>query len=89
MRQKSTYKEFISRPEILFWLPIVTALLMMTVAFGALKSDVALLNQKVDIIIAQQEKILVKYSDLERRYGELSLKVNKIETEYEMNRNNP
>ncbi len=65
-------------------IPIVTSIILMVIAFGALKSDVTLLNQKMDFVIAQQEKILVKYDDLERRYGNLALEVNKISTEHAM-----
>ena len=67
--------------------PIITSLVIMTLAFAKLQSDIALLNQKVDTVIARQEEILKKYASVETRYGELALIVNKIETEHEMNRN--
>lgn len=66
--------------------PIITSLVLMTLAFAALKSDVALLNQKVDMVLARQEEILKKYANVETRYGELALKIQAIETEHTMNR---
>lgn len=67
--------------------PIITSIVLMTLAFGKLQSDIALLNQKVDTVIARQEEILKKYANVETRYGELSLKVQSIETEHALNRN--
>lgn len=66
--------------------PIITSLVIMTLAFAKLQSDIALLNQKVDTVIARQEEILKKYASVETRYGELALKVQTIETEHAMNR---
>jgi len=66
--------------------PIITSLVIMTLAFAKLQLDIALLNQKVDTVLVQQDKLIAKYADVEKRYGELALKVQTIETEHEINR---
>ena len=60
--------------------PIVASAIMIAATFFSLKQDVAVLTERVDTLIAQQNKILEKYASLENRYGELSLKVNTLET---------
>lgn len=66
--------------------PVVTSAVLITISFLALQTKVELLNQKVDMVLARQEEILKKYANIETRYGELSLAVNRIETEHELNR---
>lgn len=59
--------------------PIVTSAVLIALSFGTLMTRVAVLETKIDTLLAQNEKMLAKYSDVERRYGELSIKVAKIE----------
>ena len=64
--------------------PIVTSLVTTTVVvagtFFSLKGDVRVLSERVDTLIKQQEAILQKYASVEARYGELALKVGRLET---------
>ena len=63
--------------------PIIITLIGMTISFSALITRVAVLENKIDTLIAQNEQILIKYSGVETRYGELSLKVQALETKSE------
>lgn len=61
-------------------IPIIASAFMIAATFFSLKQDVAVLTERVNTMIAQQNKILEKYSGLETRYGELAIKVNTLET---------
>ena len=47
-----TMKNFISKPEISFWIPIVTSAVLIAGTFFALQGRVALVDQKLDMTIA-------------------------------------
>lgn len=64
-------------------LPIVFSLITVALSFAALNTHIMLIDQKVDILLAQQKEILAKYRDVEIRYGEVSLKVQALETIHE------
>ena len=53
---------------------------MMTLTYGLLMTRVAVLENKVDTLIIAQERMLIKYSEVETRYGTLSLQVARLET---------
>lgn len=80
MKQKDTYKSFISHPEINFWVPIIISFVTVTLSYGALMTRVSVLENKMDTMIAGQSIILEKYSSVESRYGILSNKVTRLET---------
>ena len=50
------------------------------IAYGVLYTKVSVLETKVDNLISLNQSILEKYSGVESRYGQLSLKVNALET---------
>lgn len=60
-------------------IPIVVSVVAMTVTYGVLMARVAVLENKVDTLIAQNTSILNKFVSVENRYGELAIKVAKIE----------
>jgi len=64
--------------------PIVVSAIMMTASavltYSAISVRLALVEQKLDSLISQNEKLITKYSEVESRYGTLSLKVNSLET---------
>jgi len=75
--------------------PLVASAVMIASSFFLLQTQVKLLaqkqdidskqqNEKMDILIAQQQRILEKYESIESRYGTLSLKVNTLETRINM-----
>ena len=74
------YREFLSKPEISFWVPIISSVMMIAFSWFNLSSRVELLTQKVDNLIEQNEKLLIKYSDVERRWGDVSQRVTVLET---------
>ncbi len=61
-------------------LPIIISAVMITTSFLLLQQRIALVEQKLDTIVQQQKEILTAYRGLEGRYGELSLKVNTLES---------
>ena len=65
-------------------IPIVVSAIMMTasavVTYSAISVRLALVEQKLDSLISQNERLIIKYSEVESRYGTLSLKVNSLET---------
>jgi hypothetical protein len=60
--------------------PIVISFVGIAFSFAAWTSRVSVLETKMDIVIQQQKEILAKYSGVETRYGELSLKVQELQT---------
>lgn len=74
------YREFISKPEVSFWMPIITSALLIATSWFALSTKVELLNQKVDNLTSLVEKLSIKYSNVEDRYGTTALRIQRIET---------
>jgi len=79
-KPETPYQEFLSRPELNFWIPIITSLLMVASSFFLLYTKVELLNQKVDNISANIDRLTTKYASVEDRYGKVSLQIQRIET---------
>ena len=59
--------------------PIVTSATLVALSFGALMTRVAVLENKVDMLLAQNERILAKYTNIEERYSALAIKVAQLE----------
>ena len=59
---------------------LIGSAVMMTLTYGLLMTRVAVLENKVDTLIIAQERMLIKYSEVETRYGTLSLQVARLET---------
>ena len=60
--------------------PIIVTFIGLSLSFVAWTTRVSVLETKMDIVIQQQKEILAKYSGVETRYGELSLKVQELQT---------
>jgi len=41
-------KEFISKPEISFWIPVITAIVSASLAWGTLSNKLNIMNEQVD-----------------------------------------
>ena len=67
--QKSAFGDFISKPEINFWTPIIFTVVTISMSFMALKSQVDLQNQKLDTLIAGQNVLIEKYEGIQARVG--------------------
>lgn len=46
----TNFRQFISKPEISFWVPIITSAVLIASSFFALEGKLALTNQKLDQI---------------------------------------
>jgi len=66
---QTPFKEFISKPEISFWIPIIFTAVSITMSFMTVSNQVALQNQKLDQVIANQVDIKKAYSDIQIRLG--------------------
>lgn len=91
MDNRSDYQQLISKPEISFWVPIVTSAVMIALSFGALLTKIALLNKGQETIIAQNEELLknfkeqkiadeLRYTNLASRVGTNSTRLTALET---------
>lgn len=81
---------FLSRPEIQFWISIITPLIIVAVSWANLSGRVDLLSQKMDLLLENQNKVItsmqatdidlaIKYSELRKEWGELSQRVTRLE----------
>lgn len=68
-KQISSYQQFIAKPEISFWTPIIFTAVTITISFMTLTNQVALQNQKLDTLIANQDNIIDKYEEVQVRLG--------------------
>ena len=75
----SGYQNFISKPEISFWVPIVTSAVMLALSYGVLLTRIALLEQKMDTLISQNQQFIQQVKDRElaedARYKEVLSRV--------------
>ena len=60
--------------------PIVVSTMALAITYGTLLTRLAVLETKIEIVIQNQEKTLAKFYDVETRYGELALKIERLET---------
>jgi len=62
------YKEFISKPEISFWLPIFITIISWATSFG-------ILYTKVEQVIKNQEMQYTMWLQLEKRMGNAEISI--------------
>lgn len=55
----NSYQDFISKPEISFWIPIIFSAVSITISFMSLSAKQDLISQKLDTIIEKQQGQLV------------------------------
>jgi len=63
----SQFDQFIAKPEINFWIPIIFTAVSITMSFMVLSTKVELNNQKLDQVIANQEQLLDRYDNIANR----------------------
>ena len=74
------YKDIISKPELNFWIPIIFTAVTITLSWGSVLNKIALLDQKVGQLVEQNQMLIQKYGDVERRWGDVSQRVTILET---------
>lgn len=62
----SAFNEFIGKPEVNFWVPIIFTAVSIAISFMALSNQVALQNQKLDTVIANQILMLQDSKDMRK-----------------------
>lgn len=62
------------------WIPIITSAVMIALAFGKINTRLALIEQKVESVAEGQQTMIELFKSTEKRYGELALKVERLET---------
>lgn len=81
---KDKYTELISKPEINFWVPIVSSAVVIAMSWMMLSSRIDLMNQKLDIVIVKLDEHLADQKVLHNTLGgeisKLTLKVERLET---------
>jgi len=65
---------------VAFSVSIIASIFAFATLYFGLSTQIQLLTQKVDIMNKNQEIILQKFISVETRYGELSLKIARLET---------
>lgn len=82
MTMSDIHNEIITKPELNFWIPIITTALLVAASWFNLSIRVELLAQKTDLLIEQNKTLIAKYGDVERRYGEMSTKVTTLQAQH-------
>jgi hypothetical protein len=80
-KQISTYQEFISKPEISFWFPILFTAVTITTSFMALTYKVDLLTQRVDQLLENQTTLISKYEGVQVRLGSAERQISVLQTQ--------
>lgn len=65
--QKDTYRDFITKPEIQFFLPLIVYIVMLTVFFMSLKNGQDLITQKLDIFTQKVDNLTAAINTLEHK----------------------
>lgn len=90
IQNSDAYMNLISKPEISFWVPIVTSAVVISMSWLNLSTRIDLLAQKMDLVIQNQQitithmqekdvELEVKYAAMQKQWGELSQRVTRIE----------
>jgi len=85
-----TSGSFLTRPEIQFWISIITPLIIIAISWANLSGRVDLLSQKMDLLLENQSKVItamqqtdvdlaIKYSEMQKEWGQLSQRVTRLE----------
>lgn len=76
----SAYEQLITKPELNFWIPIITTVVLVSGSFMALRTTVLVQNEKLDTVIANQTEILKKYENVQVRLGAAENKITYLDT---------
>ena len=77
---KSTYQEIITKPELNFWTPIITSVVLITLSWANFSTELKLLRREVESLVKTNETLLQKYTEVETRWGYISQRVTVLET---------
>ena len=65
-------------------IPVITSVILIAISWANLSSRVELLNQKMDLILANQNQVINEltssYKSLETRYGQHALEIKELQT---------
>ena len=75
-----TKKDTVTWIQVNNWVPIIVSVVSVTIAFLNLKNEVALVRQELAHVSKQQSVMIDLFVSVEQRYGELALKVERLET---------
>ena len=86
----SSTTSFLSLPIIQFSIYVITLIVAVSLSWANLSGRVDLLSQKMDLILTNQNTMIasmqqtdvdlsIKYSDMQRQWGELSQRVTRLE----------
>ena len=73
-------KDAITWGSIQNWMPLIASAVSIALTFATLDRRLALVEQKLDTLIATTNEMGKKYSSVEDKYGALSIRVNTLET---------
>lgn len=62
--------------------PIIVTIIGTILSFTAWTTRVSILETKLDLVLQKQDELITKYSSVETRYGQLSIAVAELKTEY-------
>lgn len=83
-KKQDAYREFISKPEISFWVPLLLPFLTAVFAFSALKTDVEVIKTSQTQILASQNDLIKEFREYkisaETRTGLMSNRLTAVET---------
>lgn len=70
----------ITWPQLSNWMPLIVSAVSIALTFATLDRRLALVEQKLDNLISISQDMSGKYSNVEEKYGNLSIRVNTLET---------
>ena len=70
----------ITWPQLSNWMPLIMSAVSIALTFATLDRRLALVEQKLDNLISISQDMSGKYSNVEEKYGNLSIRVNTLET---------
>lgn len=70
----------ITWPQLSNWMPLIMSAVSIALTFATLDRRLALVEQKLDNLISISQDMSGKYSSVEEKYGNLSIRVNTLET---------
>lgn len=76
----NSVKEQITWASISNWMPLIASAVSIALTFATLDRRLALVEQKLDTLIASTNSMSEKYTSTRTELGTLSLRVNTIET---------
>lgn len=79
-QQGEAYQSIISKPEVSFWVPILVSVITITLSYGVLMTRVTVLENKVDDLLASQNRFFDIVAKGDAKNAALDLRVTALET---------